>query len=75
MTLTRGWLATLWLAASAAVLCAATVFTQSETVPIERGVYTREQAERGKLSYATHCAECHGSDSSAARRSATACRH
>ena len=62
MTLSRGWLSTGWLVVSAAVLSAPSVFTQSEIAPIERGVYTQTQAKRGKASYGTHCAECHGGD-------------
>jgi mono/diheme cytochrome c family protein len=50
-----------WLIAAVAA-SAVVVAEQSEIPPIERGVYTEAQADRGKVSYATHCSECHGGD-------------
>jgi len=38
------------------------LLAQNTQGAIDRGVYTQAQAERGKASYATHCAECHGPD-------------
>jgi len=51
-----GWLLT------AVAMSAVAAAAQNPIPPIERGVYTQTQAERGKSSYATHCAECHGAD-------------
>lgn len=51
-----------WLLAASAVVCGGAVVTKAQ--PPERsvwsGVYTAEQAERGKQAYAEQCAACHG---------------
>ena len=56
-----GWLITA-VAVTAVVMAVAVTAAQNEIPPIERGVYTQAQADRGKVSYATHCSECHGAD-------------
>jgi len=39
------------------------VTLDAQTEPaIQRGVFSQQQAERGRSGYATHCVECHGSD-------------
>lgn len=52
----------LWLMAASALVFGGAVVTKAQ--PPERsvwsGVYTAEQAERGKQAYAEQCAACHG---------------
>jgi mono/diheme cytochrome c family protein len=48
--------------ATAALGLAAAVAAAQEAPPIERGVFTAAQAERGKGRYQTHCVECHAPD-------------
>jgi mono/diheme cytochrome c family protein len=50
-----------WLIAAVAISVVG-ASAQNDIPVIQRGVYTQEQAERGKASYGTHCAECHGGD-------------
>ena len=53
------WVLGLWLSAGA-IYPAASLALQPRTVA--DGVYTREQAERGKKGYALYCETCHAAD-------------
>ena len=45
-----------------AFVCGATVRAQAPLAPIWEGIFTDEQAERGKTNFSQSCVRCHGAD-------------
>jgi mono/diheme cytochrome c family protein len=53
----------LFLAAMAvALVCTPSLIAQAPTAPIWEGIFTDEQAERGKTNFSQSCVRCHGAD-------------
>ena len=58
--LSRGWPYTAVCFLALAVTAASSPFAQAPKKTIWDGVYTKEQAERGRAAYAQTCSYCHG---------------